>query len=132
MAWGSIVVCLVLAGCGATSGSSSSGRPLECGPVVSSLFDRSKAFAQQVFAGQPYDPSKPIADVIAAIEPVFVESCREDHWSDELLACMDGMQVKDDPHKCNHLITNDQAVALTRRMLAVMQKVQQQMLDNAH
>ena len=48
------------------------------------------------------------------------QSCREDRWSVELLGCLDGMTVTDDPHKCNHLFTIDQATSLSRRMLALM------------
>lgn len=57
---------------------------------------------------------------IEAVTPAYVQSCRDDHWSAELLGRMDAMQVTDDPHGCNHLFTNDQAVGLARRVMAVM------------
>lgn len=115
-----IIVILLFVGCGATSGSSSHGRPLECGAVISDLFARSKAFATQIWAGQQVDMSKQLAELIETVTPVVVQSCRDDHWSMELLGCMDEMTVTDDPHKCNHLMTGDQAVAMARRLMPVM------------
>jgi hypothetical protein len=116
---GSLVL-LLLAGCGAASGTSSPGHPLECGPVITSLMARSKEFASQVMAGQQFDMSSQVNAVVDSYTPVLVQSCRQDHWSDELLACLDDMSVTDDPHKCNHYFTQDQAVALARRFLAAM------------
>jgi hypothetical protein len=122
MASRSIVVILALAGCGATSRSGSSGRPLECHAVISSLLARSQAFASQVFGDRyPYQ-SRLVGDVIEAVTPAFVQSCRDDRWSAELLGCLDQMTVTDDPHKCNHLFTTDQAVGLARRTLTVMEQ----------
>ncbi len=114
------IVLALLVGCGATSGSSTSGRPLECGDVISNLFARSEAFAKQVWGDRPVASSQ-LTGMIEAVKPVIVQSCRDDHWSVELLACLDRSAVTDDPHKCNHLFTNDQAVGLARRTIdAVM------------
>jgi hypothetical protein len=121
MASRALAVTTLLAACGATSGSSSSPHhPLECGPVIAGVLARSQAFASQIFAGRQPDPSQQVAQLIEKIEPVVIQSCRDDRWSLELLSCMDGFAVTDDPHKCNHLFTNDQAVALARRMVAVI------------
>jgi hypothetical protein len=48
--------------------------------------------------------------VIETVKPVVVQSCEDDRWSSELLACMDRLTVTDDPHTCNHLFTQDQVV----------------------
>jgi hypothetical protein len=108
------------AGCGATSGSSSNGQPLGCDPVIPSLFHRSQAFAEQVWAGQRPELQTMLADMLQKVTAVMVQSCQQDRWSAELLGCLDGMTVTDDPHKCNHLFTQDQAVGLARRLMAVL------------
>jgi hypothetical protein len=120
MASRAIVVMVLLAGCGASTGSWSSGEPLECGPVVSNLFARSSSFVVQVWGDQLPELSKQLADLVARLAPVVERSCRDDRWSVELLACVDRLRVTDDPHKCNHLFTIDQAVGLGRRMTAVI------------
>jgi hypothetical protein len=113
------IVLSVLLGCGATTGHSS-GQPLECGAVISNLLARSQAVVDQVWANQRFDPTKQLADALETVRPVIVESCRADRWSVDLLECLDGMAVTDDPHKCNHLFTTEQAVGLARRTIAVM------------
>jgi hypothetical protein len=115
-----LAVLVLAGGCGATSGSAATARPLECDAVISSLMARSEKFVAQVWAGQQLDVSVQLATVIERVKPVMIESCRRDRWSPELLACMDRLTVVDDPHKCNHLVTEDQAVALARRFVAVM------------
>jgi hypothetical protein len=107
-------ILLVLAGCGATTGTSSPHR--ECSAVISSLFERSSTFVREVLG----DRQPQLTDVIARLTPAVVQSCRDDHWSGELLACMDGLQVTDDPHKCNHLFTHDQAVGVAKRVMVVV------------
>jgi hypothetical protein len=88
--------------------------------VISSLLARSETFAKQVWGDRQPIPSQQLDAMIDRIKPPFVQSCRDDHWSEELLRCMDEMKVTDDPHKCNHLFTEDQMVALARRFMAVM------------
>jgi hypothetical protein len=120
MASRAVLLTLLLTGCATTSGSSAKSASLECGVVLPSLFARSKAVASQVLAGQPVEWTKPFEEMIEAVTPVAVQSCRDDRWSKALLGCMDGMTVTDDPHKCNHLFTSDQAVGFARRMMAMM------------
>ncbi len=112
----------LLAGCGAASGSATRSSSLECDPVISNMFARSVGFVREVLRDQPPEMSKQLASTMDRIEPVLVQACREDRWSVELLGCLDGMTVTDDPHKCNHLFTEDQAVKLSRRMIAVVMR----------
>jgi hypothetical protein len=114
---------LLLAACGATSGSSSSQRPVECGTVVSDLFARSNAVAMRIWGDLQPEVSKQLASMLDTITPVVIRSCRDDRWSPAVLECLAGMAVTDDPHKCNHLFTTDQAVGLTRRIVVVMTRV---------
>jgi len=113
------ILCALVAGCGASTGSAARGGPLRCDPVVPDLVARSKAFAGQVLAGQQPELQTMLADLLQKATAVMVQSCQDDRWSPDLLACLDGMTVTDDPHKCNHLFTSDQAVGLARRMMAI-------------
>ena len=122
-----LVAIVLLAGCGAgahgSSESTGSAR-LECGPVVASLFARSEAFVAQIWGGEP-ELSRELTTVTSMLDrlvPAVVSACRDDRWSGELLRCMDRIAVTDDPHKCNHLFTTDQAVGLARRLVPVMRE----------
>jgi hypothetical protein len=74
----------------------------------------------EILSGQQPVLTKQLEDMLESIKPVIIQSCRDDRWSVDLLGCMDQLSVTDDPHKCNHLFTKDQAVGLARRFMAVM------------
>lgn len=111
---------VLLAGCGASSGSAGPSHPLACGPVISSVFGRSAGFAHEVWQGQQPDVSKELDEMMKKIEPIVEQSCRDDGWSRDLLACIDDITATDDPHKCDRYFTHDQAVNMARRMLTAL------------
>jgi hypothetical protein len=113
------VVLVLVAGCGAAAGHSSTGHPLSCDPVIPSLFNRSQAFAAQVWGNERPELQATLADYIQKATVVTVQSCEQDRWSPEVLACLDEMTVTDDPHKCNSLFTAGEMLGLARRMMAV-------------
>jgi hypothetical protein len=127
---GVAVVVMLLAGCGGASGSSSGGStsqgPLECGAVLSKAFANSKGFVTEVWGEQQPELAKQVDHVFESIKPVVIQSCRDVRWSDELLGCMDGLSVTDDPHKCDHLYTRDQAVGLAKRLMAAITQARDQ------
>jgi hypothetical protein len=94
--------------------------PLDCAGVLTRAMDRSTGFAAQVWRGQQPVLYDQLATMMEKAKSVMVSACQDDHWSGDLLDCIDRMTVTDDPHKCNHLFTSDQAVDLTRRMMAMV------------